>query len=96
MPDATAGRLSEASQRARDEPTPLVVPLAAVAERLGIEPLLSLEDLCRILGCSRRKVETMKSSGRLPVPDLHIGRLPRWKPASIRAWLDNQARGVVR
>jgi hypothetical protein len=69
------------------------VSLTDAAQRLGIEPLLSLDDVRLVLGCSRRQVESMKSSGKLPPPDLYIGRLPRWKPETLRRWIDAQARG---
>lgn len=63
------------------------------AGQAGDERLWSIEDVAFYLGVCRRKVETMKSSGTLPRPDLHIGRLPRWKPETIRRWIDAQARG---
>ena len=53
-----------------------------------IEPLLRMADLARILSCSRRAVERMRAGGKLPRPDLHIGKMPRWKPATIRAWIE--------
>ncbi len=65
---------------------PGVVPASA------IEPLLKLTDLTRVLNCQLRTVERLKSSGRLPKPDLLIGtgtrKSPRWKPATIRRWID--------
>jgi predicted DNA-binding transcriptional regulator AlpA len=57
-----------------------------------IEPLLRMADLTRVLNCSRRVVERLRSSGRLPAPDLTIGRMPRWKPATIRAWIEGGGR----
>jgi predicted DNA-binding transcriptional regulator AlpA len=64
----------------------------------GLEPLLSLDDLAAALSCSRRAVERLRSAAKLPPPDLRIGRMPRWKPATVRAWIDAQAngRGVAR
>lgn len=58
-----------------------------------IEPLIGIDDLAGILSVCRRKVESMRSSGRLPKPDLHLGRLPRWKPETIRRWIDALAEG---
>src|SRR4051812_9044795 len=54
----------------------------------GIEPLLAIADLAVILSCSRRLVERMRSSGRVPEPDFHVGRCPRWKPETIRRWIE--------
>ena len=58
-----------------------------------IEPLLRIAELARVLNCSRRAVERMRSEGRLPRPDLIIGhRSPRWRAETIRAWIDTQSR----
>ena len=80
------------------------IDLTWVAEDLGSQtgPLMSLAtyrrfllpnqirmaDLARVLNCSRRVVERMRSAGRLPAPDLHIGKMPRWRPETIREWLE--------
>lgn len=71
---------------------------AAPTKRLqtatAIEPLLRIQDLGRVLSCSRREVERMRAAGRLPKPDLIVGRRsPRWRPRTIEKWLDEQARG---
>jgi hypothetical protein len=34
----------------------------------------------------------MRSAGKLPRPDLHVGKLPRWKPESIRRWIEGGGR----
>ncbi len=54
----------------------------------GIEPLLHIDDLAALLSCSRRGVERMRAAGKLPRPDIHVGKCPRWKPATIRAWIE--------
>ena len=58
-----------------------------------LEPLLTIADLAHLLHASRRSVERLKSSGQLPPADLIIGRMPRWKPATVRTWIDGQAAG---
>jgi hypothetical protein len=56
---------------------------------LVIEPLLSITDLCRVLGVDRRTLERMRAAGRVPAPDLIVGtRSPRWLPAAIRRWCE--------
>ncbi|MEW4568504.1 helix-turn-helix domain-containing protein [Tautonia sp. JC769] len=52
-----------------------------------VEPLLSIDDLGRLLNCGRRTIERMLSAGKLPKPDLRIGRMPRWQPTTIRHWI---------
>jgi hypothetical protein len=71
-----------------DAPTEVARP--AAPDRLaaaGIEPALTLDDWARALSCSRRGVERLLSAGKLPKPDFHAGRCPRWHAASVRAWL---------
>lgn len=64
-----------------------LVPAAA------IEPLLRVCDLERVLVCSRREVERMRASGRLPKPDLLVGRRSlRWRPETLRRWLKEGGR----
>jgi predicted DNA-binding transcriptional regulator AlpA len=48
-----------------------------------------IDDLATALGVSRRVIERERSAGRLPSPDLHIGRVPLWKPESIREWIES-------
>jgi hypothetical protein len=57
-----------------------------------IESLWSLDDIARRLKCSRRLVERLKSAGKLPPPDLRVGRMPRWKEETIRAWIERGGR----
>src|SRR5271157_1609347 len=54
----------------------------------SIEPMLHIDDLAELLSCSRRLVERMRSAGKIPKPDIHVGKCPRWKPATIRTWID--------
>src|SRR5271166_1953253 len=56
-----------------------------------IEPMLSIDDLTALLSCSRRLVERMRSAGKVPKPDIKIGKMPRWKAATIRAWIEGVA-----
>lgn len=57
-----------------------------------LEPLLKLADLTRLLNCSRRTIENLKSAGKLPPPDLQLNRMPRWRPATVRAWIEGGGR----
>lgn len=53
----------------------------------AIEPMMSIADVARALSCDRRTIERMRSAGKLPKPDLHVGKMPRWRPETIRAWI---------
>ncbi len=51
-----------------------------------------LDELAVSLGMSRRTLERERSAGRLPKPDLHIGKAPLWRPETILAWLERGGR----
>jgi hypothetical protein len=69
-----------------EPPPPLVKPRLSLVAAIG--PLLTIKDIAAILKCSRRLVERMRSAGKLPQPDLHVGRMPRWQVESIQSWID--------
>lgn len=54
----------------------------------ALEPLLKLDDVARLLNCCRRSVESLRASGHFPRPDAMIGRSPRWRVATVNAWID--------
>ena len=58
----------------------------------SLEPLLSVADLARVLNGSRRTIERLRAAGKLPRPDLHIGKMPRWKAETIRRWIEGSGR----
>jgi len=53
---------------------------------------LRLDELAGALGISRRTLERERAAGRFPRPDLHLGRMPLWRPETIRAWVDGGGR----
>jgi len=57
-----------------------------------IEPMLSIDDLAALLSCSRRLVERMRSAGKVPKPDIKIGKMPRWRVETIRRWIEGGGR----
>jgi hypothetical protein len=59
-----------------------------VSPASALEPLLNFDDITTFLSCGLRTVERWKAAGKLPKPDLMIGRSPRWKPETIRRWVD--------
>ena len=60
-----------------------------------MEPLLGIDDLAAYLNCSRRLLERLRSAKAVPPPDLHVGRMPRWKAATIHAWINSGGKGVA-
>lgn len=59
---------------------------------LPIPTLLSLSDVARVLNVNRRAVERLRSAGRLPRPDLTVGRHLRWRPETITNWVKRGGR----
>ncbi len=71
----------------------------AAAERLhGVRPLPEtalawrLNAVAKALQISRRALERERSAGRFPPPDLTIGRMPLWRPETIRRWVEGGGR----
>jgi len=60
----------------------------AVSDPTTVEKIMSVGDIIAFLGVSRRTIERLLSSGRFPQPDCRIGKLPRWKPSTVRAWIE--------
>ncbi len=58
----------------------------------GIEPMLGIDDLAALLSCSRRLVERMRSAGKVPRPDIKVGKMPRWRVETIRRWIEGGGR----
>lgn len=48
--------------------------------------LLTVDDVAQMLACSPRHVAELRNTGRMPAPR-KLGRLVRWCPAEISAWL---------
>jgi predicted DNA-binding transcriptional regulator AlpA len=61
-------------------------------QALSIESLLGIAELARVLNCSRRLVERMRSAGRLPRPTMMCGKCPRWSSETIRRWIEGGGR----
>jgi hypothetical protein len=51
-----------------------------------------LAEFANTLGISRRALERERSAGRLPRPDLTIGRMPLWRVETIGQWLKGGGR----
>ncbi|MCC7419988.1 MAG: helix-turn-helix domain-containing protein [Planctomycetaceae bacterium] len=54
--------------------------------------LLTIKDLCMLVGISRRTIYRIRASGQLPAP-IQIGGRVRWRPEDIERWL--QTRDVI-
>ena len=63
--------------------TPDTPPTSSGPDRLAWR----LADIALALGISRRALERERSAGRFPRPDRLVGRMPLWKPDTIREWI---------
>jgi len=54
-----------------------------------VQPLLTPEEVARILSLTRLQFIRQSRAGRIPA--VRIGKVWRYRPESIRAWLDKQA-----
>jgi Helix-turn-helix domain len=55
----------------------------------SIEPLATIATWAAALRVSVPTIERLRRAKRIPPADLTIGRLPRWKPSTIRNWVEN-------
>ena len=66
---------------------------------IGDDCLLDPRGVAKRLGVGKRTFERMLSSGAFPACDLRIGRLTKWEPATVRAWVqaekERQARPKI-
>lgn len=58
------------------------------AARPALERLAyRLTETAAALGISRRTLERLRSGGRFPRPDLHIGKCPLWTRETLLRWI---------
>jgi len=66
-------------------------PPVAIAGR--IVPLLwGKREIRAAIGVSEATFDRLLSSGRFPRPDVRIGRMPKWRPATVHEWIDIESR----
>jgi predicted DNA-binding transcriptional regulator AlpA len=53
---------------------------------------LRIDEVAAALGVSRRAIERERAAGRFPRPDLTIGRMPLWRPETMREFLEGGGR----
>ena len=53
----------------------------------SIERLITIEDWATALVVSVPTIERLRHNKKIPPPDVMIGRLPRWKPSTVRDWI---------
>jgi hypothetical protein len=67
---------------------------AVIDRKTPVERLaFRTDEVASSLGISRRAFERERSAGRFPAPDLYIGKVPLWRPETVRDWLDSRKVG---
>jgi predicted DNA-binding transcriptional regulator AlpA len=56
---------------------------------------LRLDEVAEAVGVSRRVLERERAAGRMPKPDIRIGKMPLWRPETIQAWVNSGRKGVA-
>jgi len=57
-----------------------------------MDALLTIQQLAKLLSVSTRMVESMILRGEAPA-FIRMGRLRRWDPQVVKAWLEQKKRG---
>jgi predicted DNA-binding transcriptional regulator AlpA len=79
--------LSVLPETAREAPVARALPA----------PLLWVKcEVWTALGISDRTFDRLLSSGQFPPPDVRVGRMPKWKPETIRELIDEHSHKVVK
>lgn len=55
-----------------------------------LKPLLTAQDVATLLAISPRNLEYLIAKGDAP-PHFMVGRLRRWRPADVQAWISARA-----
>jgi hypothetical protein len=86
-PESATPPVATAVSRALDR-SPLDGLSAGPSARL----VWRLDEVARCLGLSRRSLERERAAGRFPPPYLTIGRMPLWRPETVRDWTEGGGR----
>lgn len=84
-----------------DPTTPPAAPHDPAAARRPVRSITTVpirdkllwdrRDISLLTGVSVRLIERAVSAGRMPGPDIRIGRRALWRPCSVTRWLDELA-----
>ena len=52
---------------------------------------LSQRQIAELLGASVRTIQTWRSAGKMPPPDVRVGGVLRWRRETVELWLERSA-----
>ena len=58
----------------------------------GVAVLLEPKQIAACLAVTDRTLRALRSTGEFPVPDLYLGRLPRWRAETLARWIESRCR----
>jgi predicted DNA-binding transcriptional regulator AlpA len=72
----------------------LVDTVGKLGETVGVRPtdLLDIQAVADLLGVQRETVEQTRWRGKMPDPDLYVGRSPAWRRRTIDQWIKETGR----
>ncbi len=53
--------------------------------------LLAMSDIADHLGVTKRTIQAWRADGGLPPPDFAMGKVVRWRRATIETWIKRRA-----
>lgn len=80
--------MARASLSTMDIQKPLKHTTLEAGEPVDDRLLISLDDVCRLVGLGRSQIYAMVRDGKFPRPVRLGRRCSRWRMASVRAWVE--------
>jgi predicted DNA-binding transcriptional regulator AlpA len=80
-PRITTSEAAEVEHRDSDPTAP------ASAVSIHDKLVWGWDDITALTGLSRRLLERQLSAGKMPRPDLRVGRRVLWRPSTIKSWI---------
>ena len=80
--------MARVSLSTMDMQQPLKHATLEVGEPVDDRLLISLDDVCRLVGLGRSQIYVMVRQGRFPRPVRLGRRCSRWRMATVRAWVE--------
>lgn len=64
---------------------------ARLAESALGPTMLTMGDIAEHVGVTKRAIQAWRADGVLPAPDFCLGRVVRWRRATIEQWLSSRS-----
>jgi excisionase family DNA binding protein len=78
-----------ATEGVEDQSFSNIDPTKPVRLASSIEPAATIKTWAAALVVSVPTIERMIRAGQIPAADFRVGRLPRWRPSTVRDWIES-------